>query len=78
MDVGPGPSYRTQLYSGATQMDTLARLTSRGLSHCVDLHLRDKLAHFHLDDGVLQVHLQQLGVHCATLAGFGPVGGEDP
>lgn len=24
------------------------------------------------------MHLQQLGVHCRTLAGFGTVGGEDP
>lgn len=44
----------------------------------MSLHLRDKLAHFHLDDGVLQVHLQQLGVHGRTLAGFATVGGEDP
>lgn len=50
----------------------------QGPSHCVDLHLRDKLAHFHLDDGVLQVHLQQLGIHRRTLTAFRAVGGEDP
>lgn len=40
--------------------------------------LRDKLAHFHLNDGALQVHLKELGVHRRTLARFAAVGGEDP
>lgn len=40
--------------------------------------LRDKLAHFHLDDGVLQVDLQQLGVQRRPLDGLGAVRGENP
>lgn len=40
--------------------------------------LRDKLAHFHLDDGVLKLHLQELGVSHASLAGLIGMWGEDP
>ena len=43
-----------------------------------NVYLRDKLAHFHLDDGVSELHLQQLGVRLAGLAGFGGVGREHP
>lgn len=46
--------------------------------HPLAVDLRDKLAHFHLDDGVLQVDLQQLGVQRRPLAGLGAVRGENP
>lgn len=35
-----------------------------------EVHLRDKLAHFHLDDGVLKLDFQKLGFRRNPLAGL--------
>lgn len=53
---------------------TLGRLWPRA----AEVYLRDKLAHFHLNDGILQLHLQKLRIGGTALAGLNAVGGEDP
>lgn len=41
-----------------------------------EAYLRDKLAHFHLDDGVLKLDFQKLGFHRNSLAGLTGMWGE--
>lgn len=44
----------------------------------VQVYLRDKLAHFHLDDGILKLHFQKLGISWTSLTGLIGMWGEDP
>ena len=49
---------------------------SVALSQVCEVYLRDKLAHFHLDDGVLELDFQKLGLHRNSLAGLIGMWGE--
>lgn len=40
------------------------------MSQDCEVYLRDKLANFHLDDGVLQLDLKELGLHRNSLGGL--------
>lgn len=53
--------------------------TSGGLGPgFVQVYLRDKLAHFHLDDAILKLDFQKLGISWTFLTGLTGMWGEDP